>query len=137
MKSYLLDTNSLISFVVDRNLEQTGAISNRFELAANLECELIITPHVISEFIYVLTGVYNRSDSEVRQMIKDLLNTPGIKTSNPYDPELLLELWPGKIKDYGDSVTAMASIKIDTPILTFDKDLIKQLKRANIQYEKP
>ena len=137
MKSYLLDTNSLISFVVERIPEQTTAISSRFESAFNLECDLIVTPHVLSEFVFVLTGVYGRSDTEVSKMINDLLDTPGIRTSTAYNAALLFELWPQAIKDYGDAFTAMVSLELDTPILTFDKDFIKQLKRKNIPCEKP
>lgn len=137
MNSYLLDTNGLISFVIQRVPEQTASISARLESAANLECEIVITPFVISEFVYVLSSVYERTDSELKEMVSDLFNTPGIKIANPYNPEKLLDLWPEKIKDYGDALTAMAALELNIPVLTFDKDFIKHLRKANIQFEKP
>ena len=137
MKSYLLDTNCLISFVIERIQSRTAAISARFESATNLECEIIVTPHVISEFVFVLTGVYDRPEQKVHKMIVDLKDTPGIRIDAPYRAETLLDLWPAKIKDYGDALTAMAARELGVPILTFDKHFIKQLKKEGIEYERP
>ncbi len=61
-------------------------------------------------------------------MVKDLLKMPQIEFWEGYFPEIILELWPHKIKDYGDAVLAAASYNFRIPIYTFDKKFYNQLK---------
>ena len=50
MTSYIIDTNALLSFVTDRNLKQQEIVSELFERAASLECNILCHQHVVTEF---------------------------------------------------------------------------------------
>jgi len=50
MKKIIIDTNCLISFVSDRNIEQQEKISNLFREAGRLKKTILCHHHVISEF---------------------------------------------------------------------------------------
>ena len=54
MKIYLVDTNAVISYLTDRNLDQQSKISVYFEMASQKKCEIIIHFNVLTEVVYVL-----------------------------------------------------------------------------------
>jgi predicted nucleic acid-binding protein len=135
MKSFLIDTNCLLSFVTDRNPSQLEKISAVIEEAARLNLVLYILPNVISEFVYVLQNVYEKDDLVIVGMLRDLHATPGIELRSSFELDGILEIWPQPVKDYGDAVLAAASETLRIPVLTFDRDFAKQLKKANITCE--
>lgn len=137
MKKHIIDTNCLISYITDRNLKQQKAISHYFNLAFNYNIELIVIANVITEFAYVLTNVYKIENTKVKEIISDLLKTPGIKYEMGYLPINILNLWPKKINNYGDAVVAAFGEKHKTEILTFDVNFSKELNQINIKNKIP
>jgi predicted nucleic-acid-binding protein len=137
LKKYALDTNTLISFVTDRDERQRARISPFFKKASLLGCELVVTDTVLSEFVYVLSHVYSVEETMIAEMIKALAAMPGISTDTQFDLDGILELWPGKIKDYGDAVLAHYAGTRGIPVLSFDKKLISQLKKCGIAVDLP
>ncbi|MGH7885886.1 MAG: PIN domain-containing protein [Thermodesulfobacteriota bacterium] len=135
MKSFLIDTNCLISFITTRDIEQNEVITGFFEDAAGLNSEILIISNVISEFVYTLQSVYKVDLKKISEIINDLLNNPGIKYHNGYYPLEVIKLWPTKIKDYGDAVIASAAIELNATVLTFDKNFSNQLKKTVISYK--
>ena len=132
MKSFLIDTNCLLSYVTDRNPVQLEKISTLFEEASRLDLVLHILPNVISEFVYVLQSVYEKDDLLIAGMLSDLHATPGIELCSSFELDVILEIWPWPVRDYGDAVLAATSKALNVPILTFDRDFAKQLKKADI-----
>jgi predicted nucleic-acid-binding protein len=137
MKKYVLDTNTLVSFVTDRDERQRARISPFFVKASELGCELFVTDTVLSEFVYVLSYVYSVEETKIAAMIKALAAMPGIRTDAAFDLEDILELWPGKIRDYGDAALAHYAGTRGIPVLTFDRKLCSQLKKCGIAVESP
>ena len=58
MKKYVIDTNALISFVTDRNLEQQAIVKSVLENVSRLKGVVLCHTHVLTEFVYVLEKVY-------------------------------------------------------------------------------
>jgi predicted nucleic-acid-binding protein len=135
MNSFLMDTNCLISYVTDRNPGQAEKIAEIIENASNLNYKIYIVSNVITEFVYTLQSVYGQDPKFISKMLSDLLTNPGIEYHESYNPGVILNLWPNKIKDYGDAVLASATIELDIPILTFDKDFSKQLASCKIMHK--
>jgi len=79
VRRYVIDTNALISFVTDRNLEQQQKIAPLFESAAHMKAVIFCHQHVLTEFIYVLDRIYQVPKDEIGRMIKDLIEMPGIE----------------------------------------------------------
>jgi predicted nucleic-acid-binding protein len=132
MKKILIDTNSLISFVVDRDDRQNRIMYDLF--SGKEKVQIILISNVVSEFVYVLDKIYQVDPSLINSMIQDLLKMPNLEFSQGYYPEVIFALWPQKIKDFGDAVIAAASIYSKCPIYTFDKKLTQQLKALKCDY---
>lgn len=82
MRALVIDTNALISFVTDRNLDQQRRISTIFDDAAQLKVTILCPQNVLTEFVYVLEKIYRQSKSQIRSMIADFIDLcPGSKSS--------------------------------------------------------
>ena len=133
MKKIIIDTNCLISYVSNRNPDQQEKIAPLFQKAGRLKTRLICHHHVVSEFVYVLTGVYAMQTENVQQMVADLISMPGVTYTSDVDMQTLLLLWPDSIPDYGDAVLAAYCQKTKgTRIATFDKKFNNALTRAGL-----
>lgn len=135
MKKRVLDTNALLSFVTDRNLKQQQAVARVFEDAAALKSILYCPHHVLSEFVFVLDSVYDVPQDTIKNMARELINSPGIELVFEVDMKALFRLWPAKITDYGDAVVAAVCLSFaNAEIVTFDRKFCTALKRAGILY---
>ena len=133
MKTYVIDTNALISFVTDRNMNQQQKIAGLLDEASHLRCAVICPQNALTEFVYVLDKVYGTAKSKIRLMIKDFMALPGVKVDNDVDYERVLELWPKPLSDYGDAIVASVCQSHKGAVAaTFDRKLINALKKMNI-----
>lgn len=130
MRTYLIDTNALLSFVTNRNAAQQEKISLLLELAALSKCKMLCHQHVITEFVYVLDKVYHRSKETINQIVEDLISMPGIEIRTEIDFKILLGIWPKSISDFGDAVVATLWLSNrESSIVTFDKKFTKELEQ--------
>jgi predicted nucleic-acid-binding protein len=133
VKRYVIDTNALISFVTDRNLEQQQKIAPLFESAAQMKAVILCHQHVLTEFIYVLDRIYQVPKEEIARMIKDLIKMPGIEVIQEVDFETILSWWPDPIPDFGDAIIAAAGkARSRAMVVTFDRKFATKLKALGI-----
>ncbi|MCX5825163.1 MAG: PIN domain-containing protein [Deltaproteobacteria bacterium] len=133
MKRYVIDTNALISFVTDRNLEQQQKIAPLFESAAQMKAVILCHQHVLTEFIYVLDRIYQVPKEEIARMIKDLIKMPGIEVIQEVDFETILSWWPDPIPDFGDAIIAAAGkARSRAMVVTSDRKFATKLKALGI-----
>lgn len=132
MTNYFIDTNCLISYLTDRNPEQQNRIASYFEDAAILKHRITVIQNVITEFVYVFIRVYKMKPEEIREIILDLINTPGMRIEQSFPAPAFLHLWPGYIEDYGDALLVAAVQTSRGVLLTFDRKLRKSCARLNI-----
>ncbi len=138
MKKIIIDTNCLIAFVSDRNIGQQEKIAALFNKSRQLKKRIICQHHVISEFVYVLTGVYSLKADKVQQMVAALISMPGVTYTSDVDMHTLLSFWPESIPDYGDAVLASYCKKTKgTCIATFDKKFYNALTRVGLPVMSP
>ena len=136
MKTYVVDTNALISFVTDRNMNQQHKIAGLLDEAARLKCKIVCPQNALTEFAYVLDKVYGTEKRKIRSMIKDLIALPGIKVVNDVDFEQVLGFWPKPISDFGDAIVAsVCRTHPGAVAVTFDRKLANALKKLNIDVE--
>ncbi len=129
MRALVIDTNALISFVTDRNLDQQRRISTIFDDAAQLKVTILCPQNVLTEFVYVLEKIYKQSKSQIRSMIADFIALPGVQIIHTVDFEALLEFWPDKIADFGDAIIAVVcKAKKGAEVATFDERFICALQ---------
>jgi len=133
VKRYVIDTNALISFVTDRNLEQQRKIAPLFESAAQMKVVILCHQHVLTEFIYVLDRIYQVPKDEIGRMIKDLIEMPGIEVIQEVDFKTILSWWPDPIPDFGDALIAAAGkARSRAMVVTFDQKFATKLKGLGI-----
>jgi len=133
MKKIVLDTNVLISFLTDRNLDQQEKAAAIFSRAAALQTEILCQQEVISEFVYVMDSVYRVSKSEIREMLLDFGEMPGVEIVSGLDLAFVSKLWPARISDYGDAVIAALCKKTrDSAVATFDLKFSKELTAVGL-----
>jgi predicted nucleic acid-binding protein len=126
MKRVAIDTNVLISFVTDRNLEQQGQAARIFESARRSQITFLCHQNVVTEFVYVLDRVYHVEPITVQGMLRDLIDMPGVELVNELDLSRLLTVWPDKCPDYGDAVLlAFCKGHKDIRLATFDRKFAK------------
>lgn len=133
MKKIIIDTNGLISFVTDRNIEQQKIIARLFQDASKLKIAIQCHHHVLSEFVYVLSNVYGCRGNDIHRMISDFIAMPGIEITTSVDMPTLLNYWPDRIADYGDAViAAQCKNSKGSVIATFDKKFRKSIENLGL-----
>ncbi len=133
MRRYVINTNALISFVTDRNLEQQRKIAPLFESATQMKAVILCHQHVLTEFIYVLDKIYQVPKDEIGRMIKDLIEMPGIEVLHEVDFKTVLSWWPDPISDFGDALIAATGKALRrTTVITFDRKFAAKLKALGI-----
>lgn len=133
MKKVIIDTNCLLSFVTDRNLEQQEKVSKLFQEAAQLKAVILCPHHVISEFVFVLSSVYGTSAEKIHAILSDLVVMPGLAPTGEVNVKTVLFLWPALIHDYGDAVVAaLCKDSKGTTVVTFDRKFRTAMKAAGI-----
>ena len=133
MIRYVIDTNALISFVTDRNLEQQQKIAPLFEAVAHMKAVIFCHQHVLTEFIYVLDRIYQIPKDEIGRMIKDLIEMPGIEVIQEVDFTAILSRWSDPIADFGDAlIAAVGKTRGGSMVVTFDRKFAANLKALGI-----
>lgn len=122
MKRVAIDTNMLISFVTDRNLNQQQRAARIFEAAKRSQITVLCHQNVVTEFVYVLDRIYHIDQVTVHGILRDLIDMPGIEVVNELDFSCLLSVWPDTCPDYGDAVLlAFCNAHKDIRLATFDR----------------
>ena len=133
MKTYVIDTNAIISFVTDRNLAQQAVVAPLFSAAARLKCTLVCHQFVLTEFIFVLDKVYGTPKETINAMVRDFIAMPGVQMRHETDFNKVLSLWPESITDFGDAIVASVGKAIKgAVIVTFDGKFKSALKARGI-----
>jgi predicted nucleic-acid-binding protein len=134
MRELILDTNLLLSFVTDRHPGQQEKVAELFLSASRLKTMLLCPQHVITEFVYVLEKIYRQPKKQVRQMVADFMAWPGVQVVQEIDFKWVLAFWPDQITDFGDAlVAAVATVRKEAQVATFDKRLITSLKKVGLR----
>jgi len=133
VKKYIIDTNALISFLTDRNLEQQKKIAPLFESAAHLKTVILCHQHVLIELIYVMDRIYQVPKVEIAGLITDLMLMPGIEVVPEINFSIVFSFWPDPIPDFGDAVIASVAKMIKgSAVVTFDRKFNHHLKSLGL-----
>lgn len=130
MKTYIIDTNALISFVTNRNVQQQAIISEIFEASAQLKVFILCHQIVLTEFVYVMDKVYRIPKTRINQMVGDMIAMPGVRVVHEIDFKSLLKVWPKTFSDFADAIIASVSKAKEHKggiVVTFDQKFSKTL----------
>lgn len=133
MKTFVIDTNALISFVTDRAPKQQEAIAALIEQAGRADVTILCPQNVLTEFVYVMEKVYRVDTSKIVMMIRDFVALPGVEVVDSLDLRRLFALWPDRIPDYGDAIVATVCLtRKHAAVATFDRKLRTHLQKIKI-----
>jgi predicted nucleic acid-binding protein len=133
VKTLIIDTNALISFVTDRNPVQQLKIAKVLDRAVQLKVRVFCPQNVLTEFVYVMDTVYGLKKAEIGDIAKDFVDLPGVEIIHDFSLTTLFSFWPGKVPDYGDAIIAAMCKDIrGSSIATFDRKFKAKLKRLDL-----
>ncbi|MDR2172019.1 MAG: PIN domain-containing protein [Planctomycetaceae bacterium] len=120
---FILDTNILLRFILQDNIEQ--AIAARKQM---LQHPFTIPIEVIAEVVYVLGKVYKIDRRAVVDHIKNIIYFKNAVIPNKRIVKLALNIYARKKFDFIDCVLVGYSKYKKYEIISFDKDLNKYVK---------
>ncbi len=128
-----VDTNVIVSFLIDRTPGQRARVAELFDAAAREELHIVLHQAVIAESVYVLRTLYELTPIDVSETLGDLLALPGVATTDELDWSVVFSLWPRRIADFGDACLAGAA-KSDAfdALATFDAGFRRRLRRQGL-----
>lgn len=130
MRSIVLDTNVLVSFLTDRDAGQQARAADLIERGVRGELRLVLPQIVATELVYVLTNLYERPAGETAAVLRDLLATPGIEPVDELPWTRLLDLWPETVPGFADAaLVALGKAGRHDAVATFDRGLRRALVR--------
>ena len=133
MKQVIIDTNVLISFLTDRNLQQQELAAELMQSAADLKIALLCHQHVVTELVYVLERIYKISPSRIRMLLSDFMYMPGVEIVHEIHFKQLFTCWPDPIGHFGDAVLADLAMTMKRSVVaTFDQKFIQRLKAMDL-----
>jgi len=130
----LLDTNVLVSFLVNREPQQQAQAAKLIAAAAEGEHRLLLPQIVLSELVYVLQNLYALSADEVAAIITDLLALSGADPVHDLSWSEVLTLWPASIPTFADAVVVATSqgTRADA-VATFDGKLRTRMRKLGVK----
>jgi predicted nucleic acid-binding protein len=133
MNRIVVDTNIVISFLTNRNLEQQELAAKLFMDASAGKHELLLHHIVVTEVVYVLRNLYKRAVEEVAASIRELIDLPGIVVLDKMPWADLFDLWPQKVEAFADAaLVAVTRSGRHDYLATFDRNLRNRLKALGV-----
>jgi predicted nucleic acid-binding protein len=133
LKRIGIDSNVVLSFLTDRDPGQRARATELFVAAAAGEHVLVVHQQVVAEAVYVLLNVYGVAANVVSSAMHDLLELPGVVTTDDLPWPELWQLWPRRLRNFGDACLA-ASAKADAfdRLATFDAKFARSARRQGV-----
>ncbi|NCN82407.1 MAG: type II toxin-antitoxin system VapC family toxin [Candidatus Pacebacteria bacterium] len=125
VKSYLVDTNILVRFLVGDNKSQQELAKEWFKQAQSGKIKLILKPIVLAETSFVLQSVYKKSTEEVAVALESVAAQKWLVVE---ERSVITNLWQWYKKGlhFVDSYLLAYSKLNAHELLTFDKKLDKE-----------
>src|ERR1700722_15385619 len=116
MKEFLLDANVLVRFLVQDDPKQSAAAPALFERAEQREVVLHLDALVVAETVYVLTGRYGRSRTEVVNVLLAIIQNAGIETMEVDVVTDALQRFAAFNVDFSDAWLASRAARLRRPV---------------------
>ena len=118
-----IDTNACLRFLLDDIPEQAAQTEQKIDAG-----DAYLTPEVLSECSFVLEKVYELPRSEIANGINTLIDVMICDSKDVYRRAINIFEEDEKL-DIVDSILIARKVVCGDDLLTFDKDMLKALKR--------
>ena len=139
MKRYIVDTNLILRFLTGEPASQAKLAADFFQQGENDKILLHISPIVVAETVFVLTGkIYGCAKADVAKQLMQFLSNPSFKVQELGTIEKALTIFKNHNIDFADAYLAASAMLADASIATFDRDFskIKGLKTLILTKQK-
>jgi predicted nucleic acid-binding protein len=126
MKRYIVDTNLILRFLTGEPENHAKLAAEFFQQGEDGKILLLISPIVIAETVFVLTGkVYGCARDEVSDQLLQFLSNPYFKVQEFEVIAKALSLFKAHQIDFADAYLAAMALLSGASVATFDKDFTK------------
>ncbi len=129
MKTYLLDTNVILRYLLNDIPEQAEKARRIFNRARSLKARVKILPIILVEVVYHLIHTYKIPRNEVADTLQIFISPKWIKIENKDAILEALELFKNSKIDMVDLMLFTIAKHKGYEIVSFDKDF-KRLRRS-------
>ncbi len=129
MKTYFIDANVYLRFLLQDNKKQAGEAKQYFIDAQAGKVKIVITPEMLVEVNYVLLAVYKIPHKSVAETLLKIVQTPYFTL---IDQEIVLpalRTYQNTNVDIEDIILYVRTQQAGAEVLSFDED-IKKLQKA-------
>lgn len=132
MPRVAIDTNVLISTVLDRDVEQQQKTEQLLLRAENGELVIALPQFVIFEAIYVLRSLYEFLPHEITTMLREAISLPGVTIVDGCPWPLFFEHWSNLRPDVIDAAILGLAMAEQYSLATFDRKLANRAKSFGV-----
>lgn len=124
MKTYLLDTNVVLRFLVEDAVRDPDPAVDLFRQAASGEARLLVADVVLAECVRVLSSVYASRREKIADVLGAFIRHPAVACDLPQVALDAVAIFAGSPSlDYADCYLAARGLRQDVTVASFDKAL--------------
>lgn len=125
MKTYFVDANIFLRFILEDNKKLAKKAKEYFQKAKEEKINLIFTPEIIMEINYVLLKVYSVDKIKVIDYLSTLIKTPYLEIINRKILLNCLDIYQKYSIDFIDALLFSYAKENKSEVLSFDSDFKK------------
>jgi predicted nucleic acid-binding protein len=129
MRTFIVDTNAFLRFLLDDIPEQKEAVETLFKNAENKKYTLIVPQIVVFEIYYSLEKYYHVPKEVIVTQLLFLVSNPCLQIQNRDMFQKALKMLLTTTVSFPDTFLAVTAAEKNAELFTFDKKLQK-LKQA-------
>jgi predicted nucleic-acid-binding protein len=128
VKKAVIDTNLLVRYLVEDDLQKAKAVDNLLKKAEKNEIRIYVPSIVVAELVWVLESFYKMIKTEIAELIEAILSTPGIEVTEKPIIAAALKQYRTKNRDFIDTWISEFAIDSDIKtVYTFNKKHFKDI----------
>jgi predicted nucleic-acid-binding protein len=125
MKSYVLDANVALRFLLADNPTQSPAAKDLFIQADKGNVELILNPVTLAEIVWVLDSFYEFEHEKIGNLLCGFVLHEGVVCPDEDACLSALSLFAKFSVDFADCYVAASAHALNLPVLSYDRDFKK------------
>ncbi len=127
MKILVLDTNTLLRFLLNDIQSQAEKLEEKLKLAKKGKIKIIIPQIVVFEIVYALTKEYQFQNEEVTRVLRKIITNEFLQVQDKDIFEEAFRMYSNKLS-LADCFIYFFARKLEADLFTFDKNLQKLSK---------
>lgn len=125
MKTFILDTNVVLRFLLADDPKHSPRAKQLFELAESGAVRLYLSHVVLAELVWTLASFFKFSRHQIGATLRGLVLHDGIEMDDQQVALIALEHFAHVNADYPDCYIAALALAREQPVASYDRDFRK------------